>query len=144
MKGAYDDIINLPHPVSTKYPQMPIANRAAQFSPFAALTGYDAALQETARETTSQKELDENAIETIDMKLRILADETAQHPEIAVTYFQPDKKKKGGAYATATGALKKIDNCARVILLMDGVKISFEDIVEIDCERFDAWALETK
>lgn len=143
MIGPYDDIIHLPHPTSAKYPRMPLANRAAQFSPFAALTGYDAAIKETAREMDQRKSLDENAIESIDRKIRMLADVVAQRPEISVTYFRPDAKKEGGAYVAATGTLKKIDDFERAIVLMDGMRISFEDILEIACARFDEWDFET-
>lgn len=136
MSEPYDDIINLPHHVSTTRPQMSRENRAAQFSPFAALTGYDTAIRETARLTDARIELDENAIAVLDMKLRMLADEMKQRREVEVTYFQPDEKKEGGAYVTATGVLKKIDDYARVLVFMDGRRIAIEDILEIECEVF--------
>lgn len=134
--GPYDDIINLPHHVSCTRPQMPRENRAAQFAPFAALTGYDAAISETARITDTRVELDENAIELLDMKLRLLADGIDEQPEIAVTYFRPDEKKKGGAYITASGALKKIDDYEHEIIFMDGKKIHIKNIIEIESELF--------
>ncbi len=138
MTGPYDDIINLPHHVSRTHPKMSSANRAAQFSPFAALTGYDAAIKETARLTDKRIELGENAMAALDMKLRMLADIIADHPEIAVTYFQSDKKKQGGAYVTDIGSLKKIDDYEGNIVLMSGKKISIEDILDIECELFKA------
>lgn len=107
--GPYDDIINLPHHTSTTRPRMPRENRAAMFSPFAALTGYEAAIKETARLTDERIELSENMIEDLDAKLAILAEKVEEHPKIAVTYFRSDAKKAGGAYVTTAGALKKID-----------------------------------
>lgn len=134
MTGPYYDIINLPHHVPTTRPQMSIANRAAQFAPFAALTGYDAAIKETARLTDERMELDENALAALNMKLRMLTDMIADHPEVAVTYFQADDKKEGGAYVTAVGAVKKIDDCERVVVLSNGNRIALEDILDIDVE----------
>jgi len=138
MTGPYDDIINLPHHVSVTRSQMSPVNRAAQFSPFAALTGYDAAINETARLTDERIELDEDIITALDMKLRMLADVITDHPEIAVTYFQPDEKKDGGAYVTVAGVLKKINDHERFIVLMNGEKILIEDIQDIQCELFKA------
>lgn len=138
MTGPYDDIINLPHHVSASRPQMSRENRAAQFSPFAALTGYDAAVKETARLTDERMELDEDAISVLDMKLSILTDRIAAHPEIIVTYFQEDERKTGGAYGTVTGAVKKIDSYERVVVLMSGEKIAIKDIYDIECEIFKA------
>ena len=94
----YDDIINLPHPVSKKHPQMPLLDRAAQFAPFAALTGYGEALTETARLTDTKIELDEGEIERINAKINYLIDNLETAPTVEITYFVPDKKKKGGKY----------------------------------------------
>ena len=138
MTGPYDDIIDLPYPVSATRPRMSIANRAAQFSPFAALTGYDAAISETARLTSERIELDEGDIAILDGKLSILKDMIADHPDIAVTYFQADKKKAGGSYVTVSGAVKKIDDYEGAIVLMNGKKITIEDIIGIECELFNA------
>lgn len=137
MNGPYDDIIHLPHHVSDTRPQMPIANRAAQFAPFDALTGYKSAIIETARLTDNRIELDEGAIAALDEKLLILADYIANRPEIAVTYFRADDKKEGGAYVAATGALKKIDDVERIIILTDGSRIRIDDILEIECDLFE-------
>lgn len=104
---SYDDIIHLPHPVSPRHPQMPLADRAAQFSPFAALTGHDAAIRETARLTDSPVELEESGKEQLDRQLLLVQENLAQKPEIEVTYFQPDEKKSGGVYVTVCGRVKK-------------------------------------
>jgi len=133
---AYDDIINLPHHVSSTRPQMSIANRAAQFSPFAALTGYDAAIAETARLTDERKELSEDMLETLSMKLGILEDATPDRPEVSVTYFRKDEKKEGGAYITVIGAVKKIDDYEGVIVLVNGKKINIRDILDIEGKLF--------
>jgi hypothetical protein len=138
MTGPYDDIINMPHHVSATRPQMSATNRAAQFSPFAALTGYDAAIKETARLTDKRIELDEDSIADLDVKLRILQDRIADHPDVSVTYFRPDDKKEGGAYVAATGSVKKIDDYERAIVMVSGEKIAIEDILDIQCELFKA------
>ena len=111
-------MINLPHPVSKVHPQMPIAERAAQFSPFAALTGYGDAVKETARLTDAKIELDEDAKEILDEKLKQIREQIEEHPEIEITYFQPDERKKGGSYITITG-------------------ISIKDIIEIIWKKND-------
>ena len=129
MTGAYDDIIHLPHPTSAKHPRMPMADRAAQFSPFAALVGHGAAIQETARLTDQKVELTEDEKAVLDEKLRLLVDTGW---EARFTYFLPDEKKSGGAYVTAAGALKKIDPLKRRIVLTDGTIIPIEDILAIE------------
>lgn len=135
-RHLYDDIINLPHPTSPKHPRMSAIDRAAQFSPFAALTGYEAAIQETARLTDRRIELDESAKTVLDEKLRLLADAIETRPEASITYFLPDAKKAGGEYVTATGRMKKIDNYERVIVMMNGKKIPLEDILDIVGDLF--------
>lgn len=139
MKNSYGDIINLPHHVSATRPHMPALDRAAQFSPFAALTGYEAAVKETARLTDEQIELDEDSKTALEMKLRILSDELFNHPEVEITYFQTDAKKDGGAYINAIGTIKKIDEYERVLLMMDGTKIPIEAIIEIEGKLFKAY-----
>ncbi len=139
MSGNYEDMLILPHPVSARHPQMAMENRAAQFSPFAALTGYEAAIEETARLTDRRVELDADRIADLDMRLHFLADTMADHPEITVTYFLPDDRKAGGQYVTATGKIKKIDDFENVITLMDGPKIAIEDVVRIEGELFQNW-----
>lgn len=132
--GNYDDIINLPHHVSTTHPQMSLIDRAAQFAPFAALVGYDAAVKETARLTNKRIELDEYEKEALNERLRFVADWMEERPEITITYFQPDDKKDGGAYMTVTGCVKKIDDYQGIVCLTDGTKIPIEEIFEIECE----------
>jgi YolD-like protein. len=133
---AYDDIINLPHHVSATHPQMTAACRAAQFSPFAALTGYDAAIKETARLTDERIELDEEMKDTLNNKLQIIADRMKEHPEIAITYFQPDAKKNGGDYVTVISTAKKIDKYERVVVMTDGTVIPIDEIISIDGQIF--------
>lgn len=127
--GAYDDIINLPHPTSPWHPRMPMIDRAAQFTPFQALTGYGAAIQETARITGEKVELTEEEKAVLDEKLRFLAD---TGNEAAFTYFQPDGRKSGGAYVTALGAMKKLDPLVGRLTLTDGTAIPIEDILEVE------------
>lgn len=134
MNHSYDDIIHLPHHVSNTRPRMPIANRAAQFAPFAALSGYDAAVKETARLTDRQIELGESELAILDRKLQVLAGHLAEQPEVAITYFQPDEKKAGGAYVIATGRVKKVDDFEGVIVLTSGERILFERILEIESD----------
>ena len=107
MKDQYDDIINLPHHVSKTRPQMSMVDRAAQFSPFAALTGYDAAIKETGRLTDEKVNLSEEEKEALDRKQQILMEWLGDHPALTITFFVPDEKKSGGAYMTKSGNLKK-------------------------------------
>lgn len=137
MTNKYDDIINLPHHVSTKHPQMPLIDRAAQFAPFAALTGYDAAVKETARLTDVRIELDEYTMDALRDRLQMIADRLEENPEITVTYFQPDAKKEGGAYVTAAGAVKKIDEYKQVVVMAHGTVIPFDKIVSIEGPMFE-------
>ena len=132
----YDDIINLPHHVSTKRTHMSLHDRAAQFAPFAALTGYDAAVRETARLTDTRLELDEYEMEALNDRLRLIAESLSDEPVIAVTYFLPDKKKAGGAYVTATGIVRKIDEYERTVVMNDGTRIPIEEITEIEGDLF--------
>ena len=133
MEKNYADIINLPRPTSTKHPPMPMLNRAAQFSPFAALTGYDAAVNETARLTDEKIELDEYAKSMLSDKLQILAEHIDDLPEVT---FEPDKKKSGGAYVCVTGIVKEIDEYERIVVLEDGTKIPIHQIYEIESALF--------
>jgi hypothetical protein len=137
MKTPYDDIIGLPRHVSSTRPQMSRENRAAQFSPFAALTGYDAAVRETARLTERKPELGESAGADLDMKMNMLEDMMDSRPEITVTHFVPDEKKEGGAYVTITGVARKIDGYERAIVLTSGEKIEISNILEIDSDIFN-------
>ena len=126
--GTYDDIIDLPHHTSEKHPRMSMADRAAQFSPFAALVGHEAAIRETARLTDRKIELTEDEKAVLDEKLCLLS---ATGGEAVFTYFLPDERKDGGAYVTAAGSIKKLDLLERRIFLTDGAIIPVEDILEI-------------
>ena len=138
MKGKtnYEDIINLPHHISSKRPQMSRLDRAAQFSPFAALTGYDDAIHETGRLTDEKIDLSEEEKEALDRKQQILMERLGDHPSLTVTYFVPDAKKSGGAYVTKNGNLKKIDGFERWMMLTDGTKIPLDDVADIESELF--------
>ena len=132
MQNNYDDIIDLPHHVSATRPQMSMMDRAAQFSPFAALTGYDAAIKETARLTDQKIDLDDYEKEEINDKIQLITEHLGEDFEVVITYFQPDSRKAGGAYVDAVGIVKKIDEYDRVIILQDGKKIPIDDILDID------------
>lgn len=132
----YDDIINLPHHVSKRYPQMSLLNRAAQFSPFAALTGHEAAIEETARLTESFKELDEDRKEILDEQLQMIKENLEQKPECEITYFQPDDKKTGGCYVTIFSQIKKIDEYEHQIILTDGTTLPIKHLYSIKGELF--------
>lgn len=133
----YDDIINLPHHRSTKRPHMPLADRAAQFSPFAALTGHGEAVRETARLTDSKMELSEEVRGYLGARLSFLAENIIDYPEITVTYFLPDERKAGGAYVVKTGGVKKINEYEQTIVMQDGSVILIDDIVALDGESFE-------
>ena len=132
----YDDIINLPHHVSTVHPHMSLHDRAAQFLPFAALTGYEDAIRETGRLTEERVSLSESEIESLNERLRVLSDEQHSQSKISVTYFVPDEKKAGGAYETTEGYVKRIDEYRHVLVLTDGLQIAMEDIIELEGEIF--------
>jgi hypothetical protein len=132
MTSSYEDIINLPRPVSKTRPRMPTINRAAQFAPFAALTGHEAAIQETARWTDRRIELDEYMQASLNIKLLEIGGRLAECPTLAITYFQPDPKKDGGAYITSIGTVRKINEYDRRILMSDGTAIPMDDILSID------------
>lgn len=127
----YDDIIHLPHHRSKKHAPMPLSDRAAQFSPFAALTGHDAAIKETARLTDRKIELDEYEIAVLDEVLQTIKEKIAESPEITVTYFEPDMRKEGGKYVTVTGNVKKMDEYTKALIMNNGMRIRIEDIIEI-------------
>ena len=134
MTGPYDDIINLPHPTSVKHPRMPLSDRAAQFAPFAALSGHSTALAETARLTDQRMELDEDARAVLDLKQQLLLERIKEQPEIMVTWFQPDEKKDGARNIESTGRLKRIHEAEQVLILTDGLKIPIGDIIELESE----------
>lgn len=140
MTNSYEDIINLPHHVSATHPHMSAIDRAAQFSPFAALTGYDSAIKETARLTDEKIELDEYTKVALSDKLQIISDRIPEHPEVAITYFQPDDKKSGGAYVTDAGSVKKIDEYERLVVMNGGTAIPIDEIISIDGQIFESRA----
>ena len=131
MNNRYDEIINLPHHVSKTRPQMPMSDRAAQFAPFAALTGYESAIKETGRLTDERIELDEEALTALDRKYQLLMDTLDDAPEVTIIYFQPDERKAGGQYVSATGTVKKVDTFGRRILLQDGTRIPLDSVYDL-------------
>lgn len=131
MNNRYDEIMGLPHHVSTTRPQMPMSDRAAQFAPFAALTGYDSAIKETGRLTDERIELDEEALTALDRKYQLLMDTLDDAPEVTIIYFQPDERKAGGQYVSATGTVKKVDTFGRRILLQDGTRIPLDSVYDL-------------
>lgn len=135
MKHPYDDIIDLPHHVSERHPQMSMYNRAAQFAPFAALTGHDAAITEAARLTDAELELSESDAEVLNRKLAYLQS-LDEKPTISVTYFVPDDRKKGGSYHTTSGIIKRIESDEGVLQFEDGTGIPVIRIKDIDGECF--------
>ncbi len=132
----YEDILHLPHHVSKDRPRMSMLDRAAQFSPFAALVGYEDIIDETARLTTPERELDEAGKAELDRRVGILAAHLGEKPVVTVEYFVPDKLKSGGAYHTRTGALVRISPVRRILTLADGTSIRFRDVVGIESELF--------
>ena len=138
MNRKYNEIMGLPHHVSKTRPQMPMSDRAAQFAPFAALTGYDAAIKETGRLTDERIELDVEALSALDMKYQLLMEAHDEAPEVTITYFQPDERKAGGKYVSAVGAVKKIDDFERRITMRNGTRIPMDDVLSIDGEMFSS------
>ena len=135
MNDLYDDIIHLPHHVSERHPQMSMYNRAAQFAPFAALTGHNAAITEAARLTEAEQELSESDAEVLNRKLAYLQS-LDEKPTISVTYFVPDDKKEGGSYHTATGIVKSVEPDKGVLQFENGTGILVIRIKDIDGECF--------
>ena len=129
--NKYEDIINLPHPVSKNHPQMPLRDRAAQFAPFAALVGYDEEIEETARLTTRKHILDEESVDKLNENLNIINENFNKHLEIKITFFIADLKKEGGKYINKTGKVKTLDLVNGYIKMIDNEKIYLDDITEI-------------
>ena len=134
MNHQYDDILALPHPVSTAHPPMPLIDRAAQFSPFAALTGFDTAVLEAARLTETRPELDESRKEQLNACLQLLKAHSRERPQAEICYFKPDERKSGGACVTVAGAVKKVDDFTGRVTMADGTVIPMEDILNIKAE----------
>ena len=129
--GKYDDIIDLPHHISKKHPQVSLEARAAQFAPFAALTGYDDAVKETARLTNERIDLDEEAKMMLDAKLQVIREQLSEKPLVTITYFVPDARKDGGKYITTADNVKKIDDYKHLIILDNSVEIPIDEIIDI-------------
>lgn len=127
----YDDIINLPHHESKKHPRMSLEARSAQFAPFAALTGYDEAIRETARQTDKRIEINEELKRNLNEKLQLIKKEIHTKPKIIVTYFVPDSKKEGGKYVTVTGNVIKIDEYKKKMILENNIEIPISEIIDI-------------
>lgn len=133
----YDDILHLPHHVSGTRPPMSRQDRAAQFSPFAALSGYGALLREVARQTEARVELTESSLALLDEKLRVLRSRLSRQPEITATWFVPDERKEGGAYVRATGRVKRVDPWGKRLLLTDGTEIPLEALTALEGAVFE-------
>ena len=139
--NKYDDMIYLPNPTPTCKPRMSLHDRAAQFSPFAALTGYEDAVEETARLTDTRLELSEDMKTTLNEKMQMILDNAENEPIVTITYFVPDKKKSGGAYVEVTGIVKEIDEYERCIVMTDKKKIPIEHIRAIEGELFKCFEI---
>ena len=137
MNEKYGDILNLPHHVSKVRPQMSMCQRAAQFAPFAALTGHSAAIDETARLTDSRIELSESECVSLNAKISLLREQLPIHPTVCVTYFVPDGCKEGGSYATHTGAVKRLDDYEQVLFFEDGTHVPMRDVIGLRGGLFD-------
>ena len=134
MTGPYDDIIDLPRPVSRKHPPMPMMKRAAQFLPFAALTGFEGEIAEAARLTETAPELSEDALAALDEQLSLLRQLLPDQPQVTVTRFLPDERKAGGHFETLTGRVRRLDEANRVLRLTDGTTIDLDTVVELTVE----------
>lgn len=132
LNEKYRDIIELPHPTSKHHTQMASVDRAAQFSPFAALTGHSDAIDETARLTDKHIVLSEDKIAELDLKLQMISERINEHPEIKITFFKEDKLKEGGAYIEIKERVKWIDKYRKILVMMDGTEIEFENTMEIE------------
>ena len=128
----YEDIVDLPRHVSKKHPPMTVLDRAAQFAPFAALTGYEAAVEETARLTQTKVEMTEDKKQMLDEKLHLLLDSAHHPPTVRITYFLPDMRKAGGSYETVTGCVRGIDPLGQYLILTDKRTIPLEDLWELE------------
>ena len=133
--GNYDDIINLKRPIS-KHPKMSLYQRSAQFAPFAALTGYEGQVKETARLTDKRIELDEEVKVILDMKIQVIQEMLSNNPELELTYFIPDDKKEGGRYETIVDNIKKIDNYKQQFIMKNGLIIDIQEIIDINSDIF--------
>ena len=135
-KFPYEDIVNLPPHISKKHPQPTMMDRAARFAPFAAITGYEEMVLEEARITEERIDLDEGTLSILNEKLNMIQEFIDEEPEIKITYFEPDKKKSGGAYVSVTGIVKRIDEYEYLVVMTDGKKIRIEDIYSLESDLF--------
>ena len=135
-KFPYEDIVNIPPHISKKHPQPTMMDRAARFAPFAAITGYEEMVLEEARVTEERIELDEGALSLLNEKLNMIQEFLDEEPEIKITYFEPDKKKTGGAYIDIIGTVKRIDEYECLVIMTDGKKIRIEDIYSLESDLF--------
>ncbi len=141
-KFPYEDIVDLPHHVSKKYPQPTMADRAARFSPFAAISGYEDMVKEAARVTEERIDITDATKELLNEKLNMIIEFLDEEPEVTITYFEPDKKKDGGAYISITGTVKRIDEYERIVLMSDDKKIRIDEIYAIESDLFYSLGLE--
>ena len=141
-KFSYEDIVNLPPHISKRHPQPTMMDRAARFAPFAAITGYEEMVLEEARLTEERIDLDEGTLSKLNEKLNMIQEFLDEEPEIRITYFEPDKKKKGGAYIDVTGIVKRIDEYERLVIMSDGKKIPIDDIYGLDSNLFYSLGVE--
>ena len=133
-KFPYEDIVNLPPHISKRHPQPSMMDRAARFAPFAAITGYEEMVVEEARVTEERVDLDEGTLALLNEKLNMIQEFLDEEPEVTITYFEPDKKKSGGAYVSATGTIKRIDEYEHLVLMTDGKKIYIDSIYDIESD----------
>ena len=131
----YDDVIYRQHPTSKKHPRMSRMNRAAQFAPFAALTGYEESIEETARLTDQRIELSDEDISNINIKLNLIKERIKERPKVAIIYFQPDERKEGGAYITVTGKVRRIDEVNRVLVFDDERVVWIENMINVNTKK---------
>ena len=135
-KFPYEDIVNLPRPISKKHPEPTMMERAARFAPFAAITDYEEMVLEEARVTEKRITLDESALTLLNEKLNILQEFPDMLSEVKITYFEPDQKKSGGTYVTRRGTVKRIDSYKKLLVMSDDKKIPFDDICELESDLF--------
>ena len=141
-KFPYEDIVNLPPHISKKHPQPTMMDRAARFAPFAAITGYEEMVLEEARITEERIDLDEETLSILNEKLNMIQEFIDEEPEVTITYFEPDKKKSGGAYVSVTGIVKRIDEYEHLVIMTDGKMIRVEDIYGLESDLFYSLGLE--
>ena len=139
---SYEDIINLPPHISKKHPQPTMMERAARFAPFAAIAGYEEMVLEEARVTEERIDLDEGTLALLNEKLNMILEFLDEEPEVMITYFEPDKKKDGGAYVSVTGVVKRIDEYEHLVIMTDGKKINIEEIYNLQSELFYSLGVE--